>query len=189
VGNFVKHYTYCHSAPNGKVFYIGKGVDNRAYSFGDRSVNWKQAVIYHKGLSIEKLAYWETEEEAFEHEKFLIWCFQDMQNTLVNLTGGGKGPYKIQHSEDANRKRSEKNKGYVHKKITCTKCGKHGGETSMRRWHFEKCVGIRPFKARVTIDGKRIYLGKFSTKEEADAVISMAYKQKGLNNGIRNGKC
>ena len=164
----MKHYTYAHSAPNGKVFYIGKGVDSRAFSFGDRSDDWKRAVMHHKGISIEKLAHWETEEEAFEHEKFLIWCFKDMQNSLVNLTGGGKGPYQIKHSVESNKLRSEKSRGYVHKQVTCPNCGKTGGGTSMFRWHFDKCQGLKEFRARVHVDGKRIHLGRFATQEEAD---------------------
>lgn len=31
------------------------------------------------------------------------------------------------------------NKGRTHKRITCTHCGKEGGNTIMRRWHFDKC--------------------------------------------------
>jgi hypothetical protein len=164
----MSYYTYSHSSPEGKIFYIGKGLKDRAFSFSDRSKNWKLAVKQHGGLSIQILAKWETENEAFEHEKFLISCFKDMNCSLVNLTNGGKGPYGFKQSEESNRIRSEKNKGYVHKKVTCLSCGKTGGETSMKRWHFEKCTGLKEFRARAHVDGKRIHLGRFATQEEAD---------------------
>ena len=32
-----------------------------------------------------------TEQEAFEHEKFLILCFKDMGTSLCNQTDGGEG--------------------------------------------------------------------------------------------------
>ena len=93
MGGDLVFYTYAHYAPNGKIFYIGKGIKDRAYSFSDRSDNWKRAVKDNKGLKIEILAHWDTEQEAFEHEKVLIDCFADMMHPLVNKTKGGKGAY------------------------------------------------------------------------------------------------
>jgi hypothetical protein len=170
------YYTYAHSSPQGKVFYIGKGVDNRAFAFSDRNDAWKRAIKQHKGLLIDVLAKWETEAEAYEHEKFLIACFKDMKYSLANLTDGGQGSYGYKPSEKANKLRSEKNTGFVHKIVTCPKCGKIGGETSMKRWHFEKCTGLKQFKARATtLDGKRIQLGKFATQAEAHKVMVNFY--------------
>lgn len=34
---------------------------------------------------------------------------------------------------------SKKLTGYVYQIVECPHCGKHGGETGMKRWHFEKC--------------------------------------------------
>lgn len=50
---------------------------------------------------------------------------------------------------------------------TCPKCGKTGPLPHMKRWHFDNCVGTRKVRARVTINGKRYHLGRFSTVEEA----------------------
>ena len=160
-------YTYAHYTNNGEVFYIGKGIKDRAYSFNDRSHSWKRAVKDSKGLKIEILAYWDTEQEAFEHEKVLIECFTDLKHPLVNKTKGGKGAYGVVFSENRKQLLKDKLTGFKHKQITCPHCKKTGGETSMKRWHFDKCRGTRPFKARVSYNGTRIYLGYFSTKQEA----------------------
>jgi hypothetical protein len=47
----------------------------------------------------------------------------------------------------------------------------------MKRWHFENCVGNKPYRARVTIDGKRMYLGYFETKELATQAEINAYNE------------
>jgi hypothetical protein len=166
MGGSVMFYTYTHSTPNGKVFYIGKGVDNRAYSFSDRSHAWKRAVKDNKGLNIDILAYWKTEQEAFEHEKVLIDCFVDMKHPLVNKTKGGKGAYGVVFSEERKQYMKDKLTGYKHEKITCPKCQKIGGKTTMKRWHFDKCTGNKPFKAKLSYNGKRYYFGSFATQEE-----------------------
>ena len=87
---------------------------------------------------------------------------------MVNKTKGGKGTYGLVVSEEEKQRKREQNTGYVHKKVTCPNCGKTGGETSMKRWHFDKCQGLKEFRARVHVDGKRIHLGRFATQEEAD---------------------
>lgn len=172
MGHFMSFYTYLHSSPTGIPFYVGKGVDDRAFSFSKRSHDWKRAVKHYDGLSIKIIAEWNTEQEAFEHEKVLISVFKGMGYSLANKTEGGLGQFGMKHTEETKRKKSLLLKGYVHKKITCPKCGKTGGQTTMKRWHFDKCTGLRPYKARVTIDGKRIYLGLFETKKLAlDAEI------------------
>jgi len=169
-------YTYAHSSPQGKIFYIGKGMNDRAFAFSDRSHDWKRAVIHHSGVAVKILAHWDTEEEAFEHEKVLIDCFKDMNYTLVNLTGGGKGPYGYKQSEETKRKKSLANSGFKHAIVTCPHCGLLGGKTAMKRWHFSNCTGYKPYKARVTIDGKRIFLGFYETKELATQKEMQAYK-------------
>ena len=44
----------------------------------------------------------------------------------------------------------------------------------MKARHFERCTGLKPYRARVTLNGKRMWLGKFSTKEQADMAIKNA---------------
>lgn len=64
--------------------------------------------------------------------------------------------------------RTEELKQKLRKLVTCPNCNKTGGLGGMSRHHFDNCKGgSKPFKARVTIAGERIYIGVFKTKEEA----------------------
>jgi len=83
--------------------------------------------------------------------------------------------------EATKQKMSLANKGRKYEQITCPKCNTVGGVTSMKRWHFDNCTGAKLFKARTTINGKRIWLGRFSTKEQADMAIKNAHL--GAQNG------
>jgi hypothetical protein len=163
------HYTYAHLTPEGKIFYIGKGVGDRAYSFSDRSHDWRRAVKQNQGVRIEILANWDTEEEAFDHERLLIDCFVDMKYKLVNKAKGGKGAYGVVCSEEKKQYLRKKLTGIKHDIVTCPRCGTTGGETSIRRWHFDNCTGAKgKFKARVSYNNKRIFLGNFATQQEAN---------------------
>jgi hypothetical protein len=104
----MKYYTYAHfTADTKKVFYIGKGCKRRAWQTASRNSYWKHKVAKH-GHIVEILAEWNTEAEAFEHEKFLIGCFESQ---LVNLTDGGEGTSGRQQGEEEKQKRSIKLKG------------------------------------------------------------------------------
>lgn len=93
------YYTYFHTRNDtAKVFYVGKGKikHKRAYDMG-RNPHWNAIVAKH-GHTVHIAAHWETEEEAFEHEKFLILCFKDMGIALTNYTLGGDGVSGLKHS-------------------------------------------------------------------------------------------
>jgi hypothetical protein len=173
----VNYYTYAHSSPKGDVFYIGKGKEDRAFTRHDRSYLWRKRILKERGIHIQILADWETEEEAYQHELFLIACFKDMGANLVNKTDGGKGPTNFMQSPEVVRQRALKLTGFKHKILSCPHCGQIGGQTSLKRWHFDNCTGKKAtFKARVTVDGKRLYLRKYQTKEEATKVMIEYYK-------------
>lgn len=169
------YYTYTHSTPEGVVFYVGKGHENRAYSYRDRGWAWKEAVAKAKGILIKIEAEWATEQEAFEHEIFLIKHHKELGAKLVNLTEGGLGPLGFKQSEKTRALKKEKMTGYVYNIITCPHCNTTGGETSMKRWHFDNCTGSKEFRSRITVLGKRIYLGYFATKEMATSVAKEFY--------------
>ena len=87
------YYTYLHRrADDLKPFYIGKGVGKRAWKTSKRNNHWNNVRAKH-GLEVEIVAQWKTEQEALDHEKFLIWCFRDMGFDLANIAEGGEpGP-------------------------------------------------------------------------------------------------
>jgi len=84
-------YTYAHyRADDNRIFYIGKGTNNRYRRPFDRNKHWHHINKKH-GFKPVILARWDTENEAFDHEKFLIKTFRDMGYVLANYTDGGDG--------------------------------------------------------------------------------------------------
>jgi hypothetical protein len=84
--------TYAHYTPQGTLFYIGKGSnERRPHYLQGRNNYWNKVVAKYGKPKVEVLARWQTEVEAFEHEKLLITCFRDLGFKLCNLTDGGDG--------------------------------------------------------------------------------------------------
>lgn len=84
-------YTYYHTRNDtNAVFYVGKGSSWRMGSSKSRNRYWQNIVNKH-GFTAHLAAKWQTEEEAFEHERFLIECFKDIGCPIVNMTVGGDG--------------------------------------------------------------------------------------------------
>ena len=177
MASFVKYYTYAHYNINGDLFYIGKGTGSRAFRHNDRSKEWKDYVYNTDGITIKIIQRWETEEEAYKHERELISHYTSLGIKLVNATLGGKGPLGLKQSEETKIKKRLKMLGFKYKQVTCPHCNTTGGETSMKQWHFDKCTGAKKFKARVSIDNKRIFLGNFATKEQVKEACIQAYMQ------------
>lgn len=98
--------TYIHlRASDKKVFYVGKGLvsKKRPFSTGGRNKYWHHTVAKH-GLIVEVCSVWQTNDEACDHEKFLIACFRDMGCDLVNMTDGGDGTLGHRPSDETLRK-------------------------------------------------------------------------------------
>jgi hypothetical protein len=105
-----KHYTYIHKKSDGTPFYVGKGIGNRAYDKYSRNPYWQNKVNKH-GLNVEILAYWDTEVEAFDHEKLIILCFKDMGIKLTNMSDGGEGNSGCKWTDESKQKLSNSTKG------------------------------------------------------------------------------
>lgn len=82
-------YVYIHCrASDGRVFYVGKGSGQRAWSVHGRSRHWQNVVKKH-GLCVEIVQSCMQEWWAFELERDLI-AFYGRDN-LCNFTDGGDG--------------------------------------------------------------------------------------------------
>jgi DNA invertase Pin-like site-specific DNA recombinase len=94
------HTTYAHYKPDGSMFYIGKGSVSRAHSASGRNIVWKRTVEKHGGFKVEILGRWKTEQEAFDHEIFLIDTIKKMGIPLVNIAEGGLGSTGFRHTAE-----------------------------------------------------------------------------------------
>ena len=142
-------YTYAHYTPDKNLFYIGKGNGRRAYIFHKRNNHWNNIVKKHGKPEVQILAHWNTEAEAFDHEKLLISCFKDMGHTQCNMSEGGEGPTGLKHSEEFKQKIRELHTGSTwnlgrptsakQKQVTSqrTKGNRYAaGNTNNRRWKW-----------------------------------------------------
>jgi group I intron endonuclease len=106
-------YTYIHRRnSDNKIFYVGKGHGLRLRKKDNRNKKW-HAVVNEHGFTPEVVSTFLTHDEAYEHERFLIWCFRDMGFDLVNISSGGRGrdsPGKP-HSEDHKKMMSDRHSG------------------------------------------------------------------------------
>jgi hypothetical protein len=96
----MQYCTYIHHKPDNSIFYIGKGSIKRAYSPSGRNVVWNRIVKKHGGFKVQILAQWLTEQEAFDHEIFLIDTFCDMGYQLANIAKGGSGSTGFRHTDE-----------------------------------------------------------------------------------------
>jgi len=143
------YYTYAHYTPNKNLFYIGKGNGRRAYIFHKRNNHWNNVVKKHGKPEVQILAHWNTEAEAFDHEKLLISCFKDMGHTLCNMSEGGEGASGPKHSEEFKQRIRELHTGSTwnlgrptsaKQKQVASQLGKGNkyaaGNTNNRRWRW-----------------------------------------------------
>lgn len=92
-----------------EVFYVGIGVNNRAFRKSKRSDYW-WAIVNKHGYRIEVTHTDLIWEEAASIERYLIVFYgrHDLGlGSLVNLTDGGEGSYGFRHTEESKRKISE----------------------------------------------------------------------------------
>lgn len=104
------HYTYIHTTPQGRVFYVGKGTGRRAWRTYGRNKHW-HAIVDKYGFEFNILKYWATETEALNHEKQLISELLSLGIKLANATTGGDSPGLI--SEETRRRMSAAKLGRV----------------------------------------------------------------------------
>lgn len=100
-----KYYVYIHRRQSdGRIFYVGKGCDRRAYSTYKRGKWWEKVSSKH-GRIVEIVRHFQSEHSALDFEITLIAFFR-MSQPLVNITDGGDGVSGLRHSEESKAKMS-----------------------------------------------------------------------------------
>lgn len=146
-----------------------------------RSEEYKQKQsLSHKGKPTWNKGIQLTEEQRLkqfnlaEHMKDKAHPMQGKKHKLESIEKTRQAKLGTVMADETKQKLSLANKGRKFQLVTCTVCGKEGGITGMKARHFNRCTRLKPYKARVTIDGKRLWLGRFDTKEQADMAIKNA---------------
>ena len=84
-------YVYTHKrATDGRVFYVGKGTKNRAYSKHGRNRYWQRVASKH-GFEVDVVHQSLSETDALKKEIALIERFKSSGVRLANITAGGDG--------------------------------------------------------------------------------------------------
>jgi len=111
-----RYYVYEHIRPDtGKVFYVGKGCGNRAFSPHGRNPHHANIVakLIRVGLKLEIRFVMRDmyEEDAFILERIRIDHHRHMDTELTNLTDGGEGASGYEYSSEQREAMSLKRKG------------------------------------------------------------------------------
>ena len=102
-------YVYLHRKKHSdKIFYVGKGKNNRHISKSGRNLHWKNTILKYKWYSI-KVQCNLSEDDALELEEFLIQEIGLFNLCNKNYFNGGKSGFK--HSEETKLNMSIYRKG------------------------------------------------------------------------------
>jgi hypothetical protein len=110
-----RHYVYEHlRLDTGEVFYVGKGVNRRAWQTTKRSAYHKNIQAIAGGYNVHILINHITVAEAMRREMEHIASLREQGVGLVNLTDGGEGSSGYVASPEARAKISAAHKGRIH---------------------------------------------------------------------------
>lgn len=113
------YYVYLHiKKDNDKIFYVGKGKNNRYRSVSGRNLHWQNTSLKH-GWYSRIVQSNLLEEDALELEEFIIDIIGLQNLCNRNYFNGGKSGYN--HSLESKQKMSNSKKGRIpwNKGIKC----------------------------------------------------------------------
>lgn len=149
-----KFYVYCHRRDDtGRVFYIGKGKNGRAYSTRNRNKHWKN-ITTKTTYTVEFLSVNMVEEDSIELEVFLISEYRRYGVILVNMTLGGEGISGFHHSIETKARLSLLNKGKLSSRKGIPLTQEHKDKLSKARTGRTDTQETKD-KKRVASTGKR----------------------------------
>ena len=129
------YYTYAWLDENKKPFYIGKGKGRRAWQ---RHANLVDITLPKSNVLILKKNL--TEEEAFIHERYMIFVLgrKDLRTgSLVNKTSGGQG-WDLAWTAERRKAVSDFHSGRKRSKETCLKMSNAHKGKKITKDHLEK---------------------------------------------------
>lgn len=178
-------YTYIHyRKDDDQPFYIGKGQNNRHQSKAGRNNYWMNVANKHDWYS-SIIAYWTDENDAYEHEIFLIDTFKNLGYKLTNLSTGGEG---------ANGPKSEQHrlavKSYAQNR-TPEHQAKLNAASKLPRRKYKRPPMSAEQKASRVAQCKQNAANRIGTKVAADTKDKIRQAITGMkwcNNGIINKK-
>lgn len=112
INNSTGFYVYEHIRPdNNNIFYVGKGIGNRAKSCSDRNQHWNRIVTKAGGFSVNMIVKNLDEEFAFLVEIERIDQLKKLGIKICNMTNGGEGVAGYKLTLEQRKKRSNLMKG------------------------------------------------------------------------------
>ena len=182
-----KYYVYAHYRPNdGKIFYIGKGCDRRAYEHESRNKHWRAIVKKYGGFTVEIIHDDLDDTLAKMLECSYIHCYgrEDLkEGPLANKTDGGEGTSGRKYSKETRAKIGAYSKTRRHTEETKTKIsksvgganhpnfGKKHGKSTLKKMSMVKRGKLNPrFGIHLSEETKaKITQTKKETREEKHA--------------------
>jgi len=124
------YYTYAWLRENMTPYYVGKGINNRAYSPHRRGNVYMSPPPRDRVLFLKKNL---TEFDAYKHENYIITILglKSEGGILINMSYGGEGSSGRVLSEETKEKIRQKNKN---KKLTKEQRELISKQVSQRRW-------------------------------------------------------
>lgn len=120
-------YVYTHARPDGSVFYVGKGVGDRARDFWQRSEHHKRIIRKHGEANIRVMAYAVVDERhAYAAERHLILAMRRAGLKLANVDDGGNGRIGFVMTPEHREKLSAAGMGHAVRETTRQKISEAG---------------------------------------------------------------
>lgn len=161
-----------------KKFYIGVHCGSKPNYLGSgRVLNASIKKYGRENFIRETLAEFDTVEEAYEYEAWLVTPVMINRPDCYNQRPGGKGnTVGFKHTEETRKKISDANKGKTlseeHRKkmsdsrkrrkipvyiVTCPHCGLSGAKAPLTRHHFNNCKAYLPIERQRTSNSGTTY--------------------------------
>lgn len=93
----------------------------------------------HKGKTVSKESIEKQKTTKLERYGRFISGMEGKRHTETTKLKISKSKQGLPSDPIANQKRSEKLKGIPQSSVVCPHCGKIGGNSPMKRWHFNNC--------------------------------------------------